>query len=151
VTGDLPAHRELEAALAGYFGREAALLFPTGYQTNLGVLGALATRDDLVVSDALNHASLIDGCRLSRARVAVYPHLEVGEARRLLLEGPAARRRLLVTESLFSMDGDAAPLGALAEVAAETDAILVVDEAHAIGVLGPGGRGLCAAAGIVPD
>jgi 8-amino-7-oxononanoate synthase len=151
VTGDLPAHRELEAALAGFVGLPAALLFPSGYQTNIGVLGALAGPEDLIVSDALNHASIIDGCRLARARVAIYPHRDAEAARRLLADGRGSRRRILVTESLFSMDGDVAPLGPLAEAAAATDAILVVDEAHALGVLGPDGRGLAAAAGVVPD
>jgi 8-amino-7-oxononanoate synthase len=155
VSGDLPSHRALERALAAYLDflsdRPSVLTFPTGYQTNLGVVTALAGRDDLIVSDALNHASLIDGCRLSRAQVAVYPHGDAGAARALLASGGAHRRRLLVTESLFSMDGDVAPLPALAEAAQATDAILIVDEAHAIGVLGPGGRGLCAATGVVPD
>jgi 8-amino-7-oxononanoate synthase len=151
VSGDLPAHRDLEARLAEFFGRPAALVFPSGYQTNLGVLTALAGPDDLIVSDALNHASLIDGCRLSRARVAVYPHGDVAAAAAALAGGPPSRRRLLVTESLFSMDGDAAPLTALARAAQEADAILVVDEAHAVGVHGPAGRGLCAAASIAPD
>ena len=151
VSGDLPAHRTLERALAAFLDRPAALTFPSGYQTNVGVLTALAGRDDLIVSDAFNHASQVDGCRLSRARVAIYSHGDARAARRLLAAGSRFRRRLLVTESLFSMDGDAAPLAALAEVAAATDSILIVDEAHALGVLGPGGRGLCASSGIVPD
>jgi 8-amino-7-oxononanoate synthase len=151
VAGDLPAHRALEAALSAFLDRPAALVFPTGYQTNLGVVTALAGRDDLVVSDALNHASLVDGCRLSRARVAIYPHADADAARRLLAAGTQFRRRLLVTESLFSMDGDAAPLADLAAAATATDSILVVDEAHAFGAVGPGGRGLCAQAGISPD
>ena len=151
ISGDLPAHRELEQALAGFFGRQAALVFPTGYQTNIGVLTALAGPDDVIVSDALNHASIIDGCRLSRSRIAVYPHRDSDAAARLLNEARPARRRFLVTESLFSMDGDDAPLGQLAEAAKSHDAILIVDEAHAVGVLGPRGRGLCAAAGVVPD
>jgi len=151
VSGDLPAHRQLEQALARFLGREAALLFPSGYQTNIGVLTALAGPDDVIVSDALNHASIIDGCRLSRARILVYPHADGEAAARLLAQTRTARRRLLVTESLFSMNGDAAPLAPLAEAAHAHDAILVVDEAHALGVLGPQGRGLCAAAGIVPD
>ncbi|HVT06659.1 MAG TPA: 8-amino-7-oxononanoate synthase [Polyangia bacterium] len=150
VSGDLPAHRDLEAALANFLSRPAALVFPSGYQANIGVLTALAGPGDLVVSDALNHASLIDGCRLSRARVVVFPHGDAGAAAAALASAPAARRRLLVTESLFSMDGDRAPLADLAEAARQNDAVLVVDEAHAIGVHGPGGRGLCAAAGIVP-
>ena len=151
LSGDLPAHRGLEDRLAAFLGRQAALVFPTGYQTNLGVVTALAGPDDVIVSDALNHASLIDGCRLSRARVAVYPHADADAAARLLAEAGGARRRLLVTESLFSMDGDAAPLAALADAADAHDAVLIVDEAHAFGVLGPRGRGLCAAAGVEPD
>lgn len=151
VSGDLPAHRQLEAALARFLGRPAALLFPTGYQTNIGVLTALAGPDDVIVSDALNHASIIDGCRLSRARIAVYPHGDPERAAHLLDHARTARRRLLVTESLFSMNGDAAPLARLAEAAQRHDAILIVDEAHAIGVLGPRGRGLCAASDVTPD
>lgn len=151
VSGDLPAHRQLEEALARFFARPAALVFPSGYQTNIGVLTALAGPDDVIVSDALNHASIIDGCRLSRARIAVYPHADSDAAARLLEQAGPARRRLLVTESLFSMDGDAAPLAALDAAAKTHDAVLIVDEAHAVGVLGPRGRGLCAAAGIVPD
>lgn len=151
VSGDLPAHRALEDRLAAFLGRQAALVFPSGYQTNLGVVTALAGPDDVVVSDALNHASLIDGCRLSRARIAVYPHADAAAAARLLAEARSARRRLLLTESLFSMDGDAAPLAALTAAAEAHDAVLIVDEAHAFGVLGPRGRGLCAATGVEPD
>ncbi len=151
VSGDLPAHRELESALCGFLQRDAALLFPTGYQANIGALTALAGPDDLIVSDALNHASIIDGCRLSRARVAVYPHADVSAADALLAAGPTARRRLLVTESVFSMDGDRAPLAALADVARRRQAALVVDEAHAFGVLGPSGRGVSAELGVIPD
>src|SRR5947209_3361981 len=151
VSGDLPAHRELERRLASFLDRPAALVFPSGYQANLGVVAALAGPDDLIVSDALNHASLIDGCRLSRARVAVFPHANAAAAAAALATASAARRRLIITESLFSMDGDTAPLPDLAEVARTSDAILVVDEAHAIGVHGPAGRGLCAGAGVVPD
>src|SRR5205814_5669537 len=140
VSGDLPAHRELESDLARFLARQAALVFPTGYQTNIGVLAALAGPDDVIVSDALNHASIVDGCRLARARIAVYPHGDAGAAARLLGEAHGARRRLLVTESLFSMDGDFAPLPALAAAAEAHDAIWIVDEAHAFGVLGPAGR-----------
>ena len=148
VSGDLPAHRSLEAALAAFLGTSSALLFPSGYQTNLGVITALAGREDLLVSDAANHASLIDGCRLSRATVRVYPHLDVAAARAALTG--KFRRRFLVTESVFSMDGDLAPLADLAQVAESGDAHLIVDEAHALGVLGPGGRGACAAEAITP-
>jgi 8-amino-7-oxononanoate synthase len=151
VTGDLPAHRTLERDLAIFTGRPAALLFPTGYQANLGVVTALAGPGDLIASDAANHASLIDGCRLSRATVAVYPHADPAGAAAALSRPGTFRRRLLVTESLFSMDGDDAPLAELAALAESHDAILVVDEAHALGTTGPGGRGLAAAAGIQPD
>jgi 8-amino-7-oxononanoate synthase len=151
VSGDLPAHRDLERDLAAFTGYPAALLFATGYQANLGVVTALAGPDDFVVSDAANHASLIDGCRLSRATIAVYAHADAAAAAAALSRPGSFRRRLLITESLFSMDGDAAPLAALAEVAATHDAVLVVDEAHAFGTTGPGGRGLSAAAGVRPD
>jgi 8-amino-7-oxononanoate synthase len=151
VTGDLPAHRELEHTLASFLGRSAALLFATGYQANLGVVSALAGPGDLVVSDAANHASLIDGCRLSRATVAVYAHGDPNAAAEGLRRPGRFRRRLLLTESLFSMDGDVAPLSALATLAADHDAIFVVDEAHALGTMGPHGRGLCAAARVEPD
>jgi 8-amino-7-oxononanoate synthase len=152
VSGDLPAHRALEDALARLVQLPAALYFPSGYQANIGLLVALAGRGDLVVSDAANHASLIDGCRLSRADVAVYPHRDAAAAEALLASAAGRhRRRLLVTESLFSMDGDRAPLPALADAARRHDAALIVDEAHALGVLGPAGAGLCRAAGVQPD
>jgi len=151
VSGNLPAHRALERALAAFLGRPATLLFASGYQANLGVVGALAGPEDLIVSDAANHASLIDGCRLSRATVSVFTHANADAAAAALARPGPFRRRLLLTESLFSMDGDAAPLEALAKVVAAHDAIFVVDEAHALGVLGPGGRGLCAASAVDPD
>jgi 8-amino-7-oxononanoate synthase len=150
VSGDLPEHRDLEQELADFLATPVALLFPSGYQANIGVITALAGKDDLIVSDAANHASLIDGCRLSRAEVAVYPHRDAAAAG-ALLSGSRHRRRLLVSESLFSMDGDVAPLADLAELARAHDAALIVDEAHALGALGPGGRGLCHACGVEPD
>ncbi len=151
VSGTRPALAKLEAALASLLSLPSALVFPTGYQANIGLLTALAGPQDLIVSDALNHASLIDGCRLSKATVRIYPHLDRSTARLLLHGSGGFRRRFLLTESLFSMDGDAAPLADLATIATEANAALLVDEAHACGVLGPGGRGLCAAAGVVPD
>ncbi|HVR64544.1 MAG TPA: 8-amino-7-oxononanoate synthase [Polyangia bacterium] len=150
VTGDLPPHRDLETALADFLCTPDCLLFSTGYQANIGALTALAGPDDLIASDQANHASLIDGCRLSRATVRVYEHRNATAAHAALQAGQY-RRRLLVTESLFSMDGDIAPLASLAAAAAETGAILFVDEAHALGVHGPSGRGACAAAGVTPD
>jgi 8-amino-7-oxononanoate synthase len=151
VTGDLPAHRALERDLAMQLNRPGALLFPTGYQANIGVLATLAGPEDLIVSDALNHASLIDGCRLSRATVAIYAHADADAATVALSQAGTFRRRFLVTESLFSMDGDVAPLAKLAEAALVRDAIFIVDEAHALGVLGPAGMGLCADVGVHPD
>ncbi|HVU51625.1 MAG TPA: 8-amino-7-oxononanoate synthase [Polyangia bacterium] len=151
VAGDLPSHRALESDLAEYLERPATLLFPSGYQANLGVVTALAGPDDLIASDAANHASLIDGCRLSKATIAIYAHGDHRDAARALARPGSFRRRLLVTESLFSMDGDAAPLVELSALATEHDAVLIVDEAHALGVCGPGGRGLCAEAAVSPD
>lgn len=152
VAGTHSHHTELEKAIATYLTLPAALLFPTGYQANLGVFTALAGPQDLVVADRAVHASILDGCRLSRAKLAIYPHLDAEAADRHLRHlGPAKRRRFLVTESLFSMDGDFAPLQDLATIAASHDAALIVDEAHAIGSLGPGGRGLCAEHKVRPD
>jgi 8-amino-7-oxononanoate synthase len=150
VVGDTEAHRRLEARLAAFEGTEAALIFNGGYPANLGLVQALVGRGDLVVSDALNHASLVDGCRLSRAEVAVVPHADVeAVARELARDG--FRRRLVVTDAVFSMDGDPAPLGPLVEVCARAGAALLVDEAHATGVLGTRGSGLCEATGVRPD
>jgi 8-amino-7-oxononanoate synthase len=151
VSGDLPPHRDLEAILARYLETDAALLFSTGYQANVGVMTALAGPHDLVVSDAANHASLIDGCRLSRATVRIYPHLDANGAWAALAHPGNYRRRLLVTESLFSMNGDVAPLADLAAAVRDQDGVLIVDEAHALGVLGPRGRGLSAEASVMPD
>lgn len=152
VAGDLPEHRELEAELSAFLDVEAVLLFSSGYQTNLGVLPALAGPGDLVLCDHANHASIIDACRLSRARLSFYRHLDLSSAqKRLFALAPTARRKLIVTESLFSVDGDIAPLADLAALATKHGAALVVDEAHAIGALGPGGRGLCHEAGVTPD
>jgi 8-amino-7-oxononanoate synthase len=151
VTGDLTAHRSLERAIAESLGHASALLFPSGYQANIGVLTSLAGPADLIVSDALNHASLIDGCRLSRATVEIYAHADARAASAALSRPGTFRRRLLVTESLFSMDGDVAPLSELAALAERHEAVLVVDEAHALGVLGPHGQGLCAEVGANAD
>ena len=150
VVGDTDAHRRLEARLARFEGTEAALLFNGGYPANVGIVPALVGRGDLVVSDALNHASLVDGCRLSRAEVVVAPHAQP-EAVARALAGHPARRKLVVTDAVFSMDGDRAPLRALAEVCQTAGAALLVDEAHATGVLGERGAGLCELTGVEPD
>jgi 8-amino-7-oxononanoate synthase len=150
LSGTRAVHAEAERTLAAFRGAEAALLFPTGYAANLGLLQALADRDAVIVSDALNHASLIDACRLSRARVAVYPHRDVAAARRALEEAPGASRRFLVTDAVFSMDGDLAPLPELFAAARATGSVLVVDDAHGNGVLGAAGRGTLEELGVDP-
>ncbi len=143
MSGLLPPLRALERALARWEGTEAALVFSSGFVANLALVGTLAGRDDAVFSDALNHASLIDGCRLSHAAVHVYRHADLNHLEDLLRrERPAARRRLIVSDSVFSMDGDCAPLAGLVELAERYDCLVLLDEAHATGVLGDHGRGL---------
>ncbi|MFE3519573.1 8-amino-7-oxononanoate synthase [Streptomyces sp. NPDC059166] len=146
VTGSTALHAELERELADFCGFEAALVFSSGYAANIAALTALSGRDSLIVSDAGNHASIVDGCRLSRASTRVVPHADP-EAVRRALDGHEGRT-LAVTDSVFSVDGDAAPLAALAEVCRASGAALLVDDAHGLGVLGEGGRGALAAAGI---
>ncbi|MGX1774537.1 8-amino-7-oxononanoate synthase [Nocardia brasiliensis] len=141
VTGTTAAHAELEADLAEFVGAEAGLVFASGYAANLGVVTALAGRGALVVSDAGSHASLVDACRLSRARVAVAEHRDVDAVDRLLAER-TEERALVLTDSVFSADGDLAPLVELHRVTRARGAVLVVDEAHGLGVRGSGGRGL---------
>ena len=147
ISGSLAMHRDLEARLARFKHTDAAVLFPTGYHANVGAITTLVGRGDAVFSDSLNHASIIDGCRLSGAVVHVYPHADVRVLADLLAEH-SARRRLVVTDSVFSMDGDHAPLREIAAVAAANDAMLMVDEAHATGVEGPNGAGLVEALGL---
>jgi 8-amino-7-oxononanoate synthase len=134
----------VEREVAAWLGAESALLFPSGYQANVGTIAALVGRGDHVFSDALNHASIIDGCRLSRAAVHVHRHADAADLEARLRAAPRGGRKLVVTESVFSMDGDRAPLAALLEVCARNGAVLIVDEAHAVGVLGPGGAGAIA-------
>nr|WP_216669623.1 8-amino-7-oxononanoate synthase [Corallococcus exiguus] len=147
VVGDMVPHQRLEARLARFERAEAVRLFNSGYAANTGILPALVGPGDAVFSDALNHASLVDGCRLSRARVVVYPHSDVAALTRALAETPA-RRKLVVTDSVFSMDGDVAPLRELVTACEAHGAALMVDEAHATGVLGARGAGLCEALGV---
>jgi 8-amino-7-oxononanoate synthase len=148
VSGTMTVHRRLEERLAEWEGTEACVLFGSGYLANLGVLGALATEGDTVYSDELNHASLIDGCRLSRARVVVYRHLDTEHLAWQLRQHGATGRRVIATDAVFSMDGDVAPLREIVELAQTYGARTLVDEAHATGLLGPGGRGAVAAASL---
>ncbi len=150
VVGDTTAHQSLERALAKFEGTEAAVLFNSGYAANLGALSALFGPGDVLFSDALNHASLIDGCRLSRAQVVVYPHRDV-ETLEALVRAHPGQRRAVVTDTVFSMDGDRAPLAAISQVCARHGLALVVDEAHATGVLGSLGRGLGELEGVTVD
>ncbi|WP_344657794.1 8-amino-7-oxononanoate synthase [Catenulispora subtropica] len=150
VTGTTELHAELEAELAVHAGTESALVFSSGYLGNLGVITALAGRGDLIVSDSLNHASLIDAARLSRARIAVTPHSDV-EAVAGELANRTEERALVVVESLFSVDGDTAPLRELHAACRAHGAVLVVDEAHGFGVAGPGGRGAVFDAGLAGE
>jgi len=150
VDGERPVHARLEEAAARLARQASALVFTSGYAANVGALGALAGPGDTIVSDALNHASLIDGARLSKARVVVVPHLDVGAIDEALGQRGGGRA-FVVTESYYSMDGDSPDLAALRRVCDAHGAVMFVDEAHALGVLGPGGAGLCAQAGVVPD
>ena len=143
LSGQTEDWRELEEEFTQFAGTEAALFFGSGYAANMGLLSALVGRDDVVYSDVLNHASLIDGMRLSGARKVIYPHLDLGALEECLRQDAGAPwRRLIVTESVFSMNGDVAPLREMAALAERYAAAMVVDEAHATGVHGPEGRGL---------
>ncbi|MBF6195605.1 8-amino-7-oxononanoate synthase [Nocardia implantans] len=152
VTGTTTEHELLETELAEFVGAEAGLVFASGYAANLGAVTALAGRGSLVVSDAGSHASLVDACRLSRARVEIAPHRDVAAVDRLLSER-TEDRALVLTDSVFSADGDLAPLTELHRVTRANGAVLVVDEAHGIGVRGAGGRGLVHETGLAgaPD
>ena len=142
VSGHSAAHERLERALADLLAVEAALVFPSGFAANTATIAALVGPGDFIASDERNHASIIDGCRLSRAAVGIYPHRDMAALDALLVGQRQARRRLVVTDTLFSMDGTRAPLADLCALAARHEAMLLVDEAHATGVFGPRGSGL---------
>ena len=148
ISGSSALFDTLEKRLADFKQTEAALVFSTGYMANIGLLSALAGSSDIIFSDELNHASIIDGCRLSRAKVSVYPHMNMAALAARLRRAGRFRRRIIVTDALFSMDGDIAPLPRLLELARSHDAVLIVDDAHGTGVLGPQGRGTLAHFGL---
>jgi 8-amino-7-oxononanoate synthase len=149
ISGSLKLHEELEEILAHWKGTPSALVFNSGYNANVGILSALLREGDFVYSDALNHASIIDGCRLSRATVRVYEHLNLDHLEDLLRKDSFRKgRRIIVTDSVFSMDGDIAPLKELSKIADRYGAWLMVDEAHATGVLGEEGKGVVAMEGL---
>jgi len=150
ILGNHRRHVALEHALADWLRCSGVRLFSSGYAANVGVLTALLRAGDVVFSDALNHASIIDGCRLSRAEVVVFPHRDLAALEHALATR-TGRRRIVVSETLFSMDGDVADVEALAALARRHDAALILDEAHAVGVWGPEGRGVAAEVGVIPD
>ncbi|MCA9580626.1 MAG: 8-amino-7-oxononanoate synthase [Myxococcales bacterium] len=152
VSGTRPIHRQAEGALAAFTRTDASLLFSSGYAANVSCIPAIAEAGDLLLSDSSNHASLIDGCRLSRADTIIFPHLDLPTLQERLTElAPRYRRTWIVTEAIFSMDGDVAPLSDLRRLADQHRAFLYVDEAHSLGIRGPEGSGLCAEERVRPE
>src|SRR2546422_6305928 len=152
IAGTMSLHRELEKRFAAFKGAEAAIMFQSGFAANSGTVAAILAKEDVIVSDQLNHASIIDGARLSRAEIKVFPHKDAGAADELLGQTKApGRRQLLITDGVFSMDGDIAPLPELVDVAEKHGAIMMIDDAHASGVLGPGGKGTVGHFGLDPS
>ncbi len=141
INGNLSLFDELEKRLAQFKQTEDALVFSTGYMANAGLLSALTTKEDIIYSDALNHASIIDGCRLSRAKVEIYPHKDIKTLESLLQNGSTCRNRIIVTDGVFSMDGDIAPLPDLLSLADKYDANIIIDDAHGTGAIGKSGKG----------
>lgn len=141
TTGSHPLYEKLEQQLALFKGTEAALIFNTGYMTNVGIISALVNKGDVIFSDELNHASIIDGCRLAKGQTVVYRHADMAHLAEMLANTPCQGQRLIVTDGVFSMDGDITPLDKIVELAEKYQAMVMVDDAHAVGVLGRGGRG----------
>src|SRR5213079_2402308 len=141
IAGTMEVHMELERRLAAFKQTEAVVVLQSGFTANAGTVSAILTKDDVVVSDELNHASIIDGCRLSRAAIKVFPHKDVDAARTIVKALPASQRKLIITDGVFSMDGDLGPLPDLCALAEEYGCIMMVDDAHASGVFGKNGRG----------
>jgi glycine C-acetyltransferase len=141
IAGTMAIHMELERRLAVFKRTEAVVVFQSGFAANAGTVSAILNKDDVIISDELNHASIIDGCRLSRAAIKVFPHKDVDAARKILKDLPPAQRKLLITDGVFSMDGDLGALPGLCDLAEEFGAIMMVDDAHASGVFGTNGRG----------
>ena len=141
ISGNMGIHRTLEKELALFKGTDRALLFSSGYHANLGVISALAGEGDLILSDELNHASIIDGCRLSRAEVRVYKHANINSLKGVLKRSSIFKKKLIITDSVFSMDGDIAPLPDIVDLAEKYSALVMVDDAHGTGVLGEKGKG----------
>jgi 8-amino-7-oxononanoate synthase len=148
ISGNMTLHEELESKIAQLKGTEAALVFNSGFQANTGIIPVLVRGGDVILSDALNHASIIDGCRLARTKIVVYEHGDIDELERGLKDSLPNSRKLIVTESLFSMDGDEAPLIDIVNLAEKYGAIVMVDEAHATGVYEPNGAGIVAKLGL---
>jgi glycine C-acetyltransferase len=141
IAGTMRIHLELEERLAAFKHTEAVVVFQSGFAANAGTVSAILTKADVIVSDELNHASIIDGCRLSKAAIRIFPHKDVDAARTILEDLPVAQRKLLITDGVFSMDGDVGALPALCDLAEEFGCIMMVDDAHASGVFGRNGRG----------
>jgi glycine C-acetyltransferase len=151
ICGTQDVHRELERAIAAFLGYEDAILYNSCFDANVGVLGTLPTAEDAIVSDALNHASIIDGVRLAKARRLVYRHSDTADLEQQLRQAADARLRLVVTDGVFSMEGELARLDEIVALARRYDAIVMVDDSHGVGVVGPGGRGTVARFGLVDD
>jgi len=141
IAGTMSIHMELERRLAAFKKTESVVVFQSGFTANAGAVSALLNKDDVIISDELNHASIIDGCRLSKAPIKVFPHKDIDAARKILKDLPVAQKKLLITDGVFSMDGDLGPLPALCDLADEFGCIMMVDDAHASGVFGANGRG----------